>query len=226
MITALSLDSMNYTWFVVLSCSIFVAAIIGWVRFKKVDPAFRPFIFVLWIGSLNEIISILLPRLGHTTDINNNIYVLFEALLLVWQLKSWGSFGRYTHAFPLLLVAITLGWLMENFLVSAIHITLPWFRLAYSFVIVLLSIQLVNRLIISERRSLLRNPVFLISIGFIFYFTYKGLIEIFWISDFDSSPGFLINVYSIMIWINLIANIIYSIALVWMPARQRFTLPY
>lgn len=217
---------MSYTWFVILSCSIFIAAIIGWVRFHKIAPAFYPFLICLWVGSLNELLSIVLPRFGYTTDINNNIYVLIEAILLCWQLKRWDGFDRHRLSFPLLIATLVSIWLLENVWLSSISVTESWFRLVYAFVLVLLAIQQVNKLILSERKSLLSNSAFLICIGIILYFTYKGMIEIFWINGFHTTAGFLINVYSVMIWINLFANIIYSFAVLWMPAKQRFILPF
>ena len=42
---------------VVFSFSIAIAAIIGWIRFKKINPAYYPFVICIWIGLLNEILS-------------------------------------------------------------------------------------------------------------------------------------------------------------------------
>jgi len=226
MISALSLDSMSYTWFVILSCSIFVPAVIGGVRILKVDSAFHPFIICLWIGAINELISIYFSQSGNSTHVNNNIYVIIEAILLIWQLKRWGAFDRFHRLYFMLILIFISGWLLENYFLASIHATEPWFRLGYSFIIVLLAIQVVNHLIISERRSLIRNPIFLVTMGCIIYFTYKGLVEVFWINGFNTSPGFLINVYSIMIWINLLVNIIFSFAVLWMPEKLRFTMTY
>lgn len=217
---------MSYTWFLVLSGTIFIAALIGSVRFRKIAPGFHPFLICLWIGAVNEILSITLQRFGQTTAVNNNIYVLAEAVLLLWQLERWAAFDRFRQLFPALLFLFAGTWVTENMVLSSLSETRPWFRLLYSFIIVILAIQVLNRLIIYERRSLLQHPVFLICTGLIIFFTYKLMIEIFWINGFDSSPGFLINVYSIHAWINCLANIIYALAVLWMPAKQRFIFPY
>jgi hypothetical protein len=217
---------MSYTWFLVLSGTIFIAALMGSVRFRKIAPGFRPFLICLWIGAVNEILSITLQRLGKTTDVNNNIYVLLEAVLILWQLERWGAFDRFRYLFPALLFLFAGTWVTENFVLSSLSQTRPWFRFLYSFIIVILAIQVLNRLIIYERRSLLRHPVFLICTGLIIFFTYKLMIEIFWINGFGSSPGFLINVYAIHAWINGFTNIIYALAVLWMPAKQRFIFPY
>lgn len=217
---------MSYTWFLVFSCSIFIAAIIAWVRFRRIAPSFRPFLYCIWIGSVNEILSIMLPLGGYRIDVNNNIYVLLEACLLCWQLKLWDGFGHWQKLFPITLLLVGLTWVIENFIFSSITRTESYFRLCYAIIIVLLAIQVNNRLIISERGRLLYNASFLVCTGLIVYFTYKVLIEIFWLYGLNVSSGFLVNIYSILIWINLFANLVYAIAILCMPAKQRFMLPY
>ena len=217
---------MSYAWFLALSCSIFVAAGIGWVRYKHIGPAFHPFIYCVWIGAVNEIISITTKQTGIQVDVNNNIYVLLEALLLLGQLKIWGALGHRHHYWLLLLASVITIWIMENFVFSTIYHTNAWFRLYYSILIVLMAIQVNNLLIISERNRLLRNPVFLVCCGFIIYFTFKILVEICWLYGLAFSSSYQVNIYSIIIWVNLIANLIYALAILWMPAKQRFLLPY
>jgi len=133
---------MQYIWFVAFTCSIFIAAIIGWVRFNRIDPAFRPFIACLWLGAVNESISICLSLRGMNNFANNNVYVLFEAILLLWQIRRWGGFGDKYRYFPLLAGLLVIAWIAENFIIGTIYSNAPGFRLLYSFIIVLLAIHL------------------------------------------------------------------------------------
>lgn len=217
---------MIYTWFIILSASIFIAALIAIFRFQKLDPDSYPFIICIWIGAVNELISIILQQQGHTTGINNNIYVLLEAILLLWQCWYWDAFDRKRVVFIPLLILIPVIWTAENFILFPIQQTQPWFRLFYSFFIVLLAINIMNRLIIEERQALHRHSVFLISAGWIIYFTYKLIIEACWVTEAYATPGFMYNIYSIHIWINCFTNLIYAIAILWMPKKLPFTLPY
>lgn len=217
---------MNYIWFIILSGSIFITALIAILRFRKLDPGSHPFVSCIWIGALNESFSITLQQHGYTTAINNNIYVLIEALLLIWQCRRWDAFDRRKFIFTPLFILIPLAWVAENFLLFTIKEINPWFRLYYSFVIVLLAINIVNKLIIEVRQPLYRHPIFLISAGWIIYFTYKLIIEACWITEAYATPGFMYNVYSIHIWVNCFTNLIYAIALLWMPKKLPFTLPF
>ena len=210
----------------IFSLSILIASVIGWVRFKKIDPAYYPFLYCLWIGTLNEIVSYILVANHQTTALNNNIYVLFEPILLVWLFKNWGSFRRAPQMFTALLILFPILWIVENFFISTItHFTF-YYRIFYSFIIVLLSIQIINRLIMTERKNILKNSTFLLCVGFVIYYTFSVLVQTFWLYGLNVSREFTLKVVFILLTINLFSNLIYALAVLWMPTRHRFSLPY
>ena len=216
---------MTYTWFLIFSFSVFIAATVGWVRLKYIAPAFYPFILCLSLGALNEIISIIVSYSGHSTMVNNNIYVLLESILLCTQLSRWNAWGRF-HFNVLVTAILILTWSAENVFLFQLYGVSSYFRLFYSAILVFLSINVSNRIIATEKGTLLKHPVFLICIGLLIYFTYKILVETFWLYGLGRSREFRENVYSIMIWINMIVNLIYAFAVLWIPAKQRFTMQY
>ena len=57
---------MLYYQLALMSASIFIAAIIGVVRFNKIDPVYYPVISCFWVASVNEIISFGLIENGFT----------------------------------------------------------------------------------------------------------------------------------------------------------------
>jgi len=213
------------TQVIIFSFSIFVGTIIGWLRFKKIEPAFLPFIICLTVASLNEVASLIMTTCQANTAFNNNIYVLLEALLITWQFKTWGLFNRHRHLYTFILSLLAISWIVENFMTHNIFSITFCFRTLYSFIIVLMSIHINNNLILTYRYSLLKSPVFLICTGFIIYFTYKILVEAFWFYGLNVSRDFRINVYSLLTWINLFVNLIYALALLWIPKKaQHITL--
>lgn len=216
---------MSHTLSAILSFSIAIAAIISWIRFSKINPVYYPFIYCLWIGLLNEIISYFLINAGYHNAINNNIYTLIESILILWQFKKWGAFERLRFAFPTGIIAFVLAWVANNFFISWItHFTL-YFRVLYSFVFVLLSINVLNSLLVLERKNLLKNPIFIICIAFIIYFTYRVLLYSFWIYGFGVSRDFRIRIVSFIPYINLFANLLFALAVLWMPKKYRFSIP-
>src|SRR5205823_3796512 len=200
---------MSYHVTLIFSFSILIASAIGWARFKKIDPAYYPFLYCLWIGFMNEIISYILITNHESNALNNNIYVLFEPLLLLWLFKNWGSFNRMPHLFTALLILLPLLWLIENFFIATITRFTFYYRILYCFIIVLLSIHTVNRLIMTERKNILKNSVFLLCIGFVIYYTFSVLVQTFWLYGLNVSREFTIKVIIILLAINLFANLIY-----------------
>ena len=87
-----------------------------------------------------------------------------------------------------------------------------------------MAINVTNSLIITEQRSLIKNPIFLLCISFIFFFTYTILVEIFWKYGLTKRSTFGFNVYIILEYVNLITNLVYALAILWMPRKQKFIL--
>ena len=216
---------MNFTLKLVLSFCIVIPAAIGIFRFRIIDPAYRPFIFCIWIGCCNEIISYLLMRNGHSNAINTNLYALIESLLFTLQFKRWGLFGRRKLLFISIIAFLCAAWLVENIIISAITQFDSYFLIAYSSMLCFMSIAMINRLIGTERGSLFKNPEFLICITFVIYYTFSVLSETFWIYGLGESVTFTQHIENISVVTNLVANLLYSFAIIWMPTKRRFTLP-
>jgi len=208
----------------IFSLSILIAGVIALVKFRKSEAAYYPFILLVWIASINEILSVTLINLGFRANINNNVYVLVESLVILW------FFSRLQTVLSKNIVFLTLGlsfivfWFAENLIISKIIYISSYFRIYYSFVIVILSITTVNHLIVTAKRNLLKMPVFLISIGFIIYFTYKILVEAFWVYGLNNSRDFRINVYTILMYLNLFVNLVFALAILWIPRKREYTL--
>lgn len=215
---------MGFTVAALLSLCIIIPAGIGLVRFSKIGPVYHPFIYCIWIGFFNELLSVIIVKTGYSNALNGNIYMLAESLLFTWQFKNWKLFGKNKVSFPFIVIIICIAWLFESVIISGITVFNSYFLITYSFILSLMSIHLLSRLILAERGNLLKNPVFLICIAFIIYYTFSVLAEAFWIYGFQSK-SFTSKVRSISLLTNLIAILLYSIAIIWMPPKQRFTLP-
>jgi hypothetical protein len=219
----LNTRQMNYALLLVFSYSILLPFLISVLRFKVIAREYHPFIYLLLLGVVNEIISTILNYKGYSNAVNSNIYVLLESVMLVWLFARWKLFRRPALFYALLIFLISF-WLFENFYISKISYFSSYFRILYSFVIVLMSIQIVNRLIVREQRSLVKNSMFIISVGFIIYYIYKILVEIFWVYGLNNSKEFQNDVYNILHFINLFTNLIFALAILWMPRKREFML--
>lgn len=217
---------MKITLIDLYSFSIIIAAAIGWARFAKINPAYYPFLFLIWIGLLNEILGYFLIYSGHSNAINNNIYVLIESLLIAWQFEKWGLFEQSKWLYKSILSLFVLTWLIEILFIKGINLTISYFRIIYSFVIVLMSLNVINRQLLSEKKSIYKNAIFLICTIFVIYFLYKAIVGIFWLYGLGENHQFRMNVIWILIYVNLFANLMYALAVVWIPTKHRFSLPF
>lgn len=207
----------------IFSFSIIVPAIIGIIRFNKINRIYFPFILCIWVGLLNELISELLIDYFHVSNsVNTDIYCLIEALLYTWLFRNLNLFIN-AKQYILLMIFLCAAWLIDNFIISKITRFDSYFTIVYSLVIVLMSITILNRLIV-QQINLLANSTFLICASLIIYFTLMALMEIFWLYGLNSSSTFRLNIYRIMAYINLSVNLIFALAILWMHRKQEFTL--
>jgi hypothetical protein len=206
-----------------LSLIVVVPSIVAIVRFRMIDPGFYPFLFVIFLGLLNECLSTYLQQQNVRIAPATNIYSLLEAGFVTWQFKNWNLFKK--NATPkILIVSFICVWCIEIFFVSSINHYVSYYNIFYSFAIVLMSIQMMNKLLIMVTRKLLTNPIFLACAGFILFFTFAIMVEIFWMYGLSASKEFRLKVYDMLAYVNFIVNIVFTISILWMPTKQKFIL--
>jgi hypothetical protein len=69
---------MSLTFRLIANFSIIAGALIGLIRFGKIDRKWFPFVFLMWLGLINEIVNRALIANGFSNAVNTNIYCLFE----------------------------------------------------------------------------------------------------------------------------------------------------
>lgn len=207
--------------------SIGLAVLIGAIRFRRLNRSFYPFILVMVATLINEILNPVLIRHYSTNAVNTNILNLVVALLWLWQFRKWDSFIRRSKwKYNALVLATLAAWTIEHLLIRRITIFNSFFSLLASFMLVFLAIDQINRLIIEEKKNLFRNSKFLICIGVMVLYAYKIMVESFYVMQLDESNEFLSNIFIILVFVNLFVNLLYALATLWIPTRQRFTMQY
>lgn len=212
---------------VVGSYSIAIAVVIAIVRFRKIHRNFHAFVFILFAAMLNEIASYLLIQVFKTGNaVSNNIFGLGEAMLWMFQFRRWNGFKAAKWTFTAVLLALTGVWIFENLVLGKISSFSSAYSIFYAFILVFLSINQVNRLIVEENRNLFTNSIFLICSGVIIFNTYRIFVESFYVFEMEHNSAFLMNVFIILAFVNLFVNLLFALATLWIPTRQRFSLPY
>lgn len=206
------------------SLSAGLAAIIGWVRFRKTDPTYLPFLFLIWLGFLNEILSIIIMKSGYSNAIYYNSFALTEAILITWQFKKWGLFRNQSLLFYFIQFIFISSWITETIIRGEMNEFNSYFIIGFSGLIVMMAINVLNNIIFKEPSLLLLNPIFLICTGLVIYFTYSNLTEVFWLYGLNSSSTFRIRIYEIFAYINLFTNLVFAFAILWIPMKRQYIL--
>lgn len=186
---------------------------------------YRPFFVLLWIGMINDTFAAILSHTTGNNIANSNIYVLVEFALLLLLFYRWNDSVRKRKYWLLLGVGLAV-WILDNFILHSLTRSInSLFRIYYCLIILFMSIDMINRLIVFERKMLIRNARFLISVGFVCYFSFKAFIESFYIFELPFSKAFYANIFFIMSCINVFCNLVYTLAILWIPKRQEFSIP-
>ena len=124
-------------------------------------------------------------------------------------------------------VLLSVCWLAESIFLSKLTRDYnSYFRIFYSFLIVLMSISTINSLLMRERKPLIRNPIFIICCTFALYNTITVVAEAFFASHLQLGDSFRINMDHMILYAGFLFNTIYAIAILWMPKKQAFILQY
>ena len=206
----------------VLSLSILIPLIIGIIRYRQLPVSYLPLFYLLVFGLLTELVSYTLFY-NSSNAFPNNIYVLVEFLLLVWQFRSWKNILRNDWLHKCLVGAVCLLWLSQNFVFGTINQFSALYEVSYSVILILLAVNQMNWLIVNEKTNILFNAIFLICIAIMVFFSYKVLMEIF----YYYAPERMIknNIFSIQSYMNVGYNIILAVAILCIPPKKNFIQP-
>ncbi len=185
---------------------------------RRITSSWVPFIWFIIVGIINEFVSQFWISNFHSNLVNSNLYVAIEFILLVWQFYRWRPGARKVF-FIVIICAGLAVWLLDNIILHRLYDNNSLYRIFYSIVLVLFSIDQLNRELIYEKKQLLRNARFLICFTFMVYYGNKAFIESFNIYHLDISPSFYGRLFVIMDIINIAASIIFSLAILCLRPR-------
>jgi hypothetical protein len=214
---------MSDTTFFILSLSIVFAAILGVIRFREMDPAYHPFVYYSCLAVLVEIIVYILlsHNMKYIVGTVYNFFAFAEFCLLTQMFYNWGLFKRKKNilisiiVFSLLLFAGTLyirGYDKTNYFA----------RIVTSFALIFFSISAFNKMILNERNNIFKNAKFWICIGMVIFFTYFILVNTEQLSflNIKRTKDFENKVWLISAYSNLFVNLLYAVAVIWIPRKK------
>jgi hypothetical protein len=213
-----------------LSLSIVFAVIIGIVRYRRINTSYYPFIYNVWLVLIVEIVGRVLWAEGNGSLFTTwlNIFSLLDFFLYTWLFHNWGLFNRRKDVFVGILIFFTIAWVIITLFINPISKPNFYFRILYSFALIFFSVNTFNKVVVHERGSISRNPKFLICLGIIVFYTFFVLVCCVNSSVLRGSVSrvFRASLQEINVYSNLVVNLLYAVAIVWIPRKQNFMTPF
>jgi hypothetical protein len=203
---------------------ILVPVITALLHCRGMLKTYRYFIWFLCIGLANQVVNTITSFVLHNNMVNSNIYLLVEAYLIILLFYDWESFRKKMLFFLFSLIGI--AWILQNFIISSLNHVNSGFRLFYYLIVIILSIDQINLILIHERKKLFRNAQFIICCVFAFYYAFRATYEIFYIIPGAVSADMSNYLFRLIVVADMVANLGYTYAAMRIPGKQRFTLPY
>jgi hypothetical protein len=211
----------------ILSLSIGFAVIIGIVRFRRIDPSYYPFIYNVIVALVVEVLNRILSVTGHPDAfiLVMNIFSYIDFFLFLWLFHNWGLFNRKKSIFISIAGIFFIIWLLNNILVTGFIKHNLFFFILYSFALIFFSVNTFNKMVVHERTSIFRNPKFWICLGIIIFYSFFIVVVTTGISLFmhSVSKEFRRGLWSISVYSNLLVNLLYAVAVIWIPRKKNFT---
>ncbi|OQP49850.1 hypothetical protein [Niastella populi] len=211
----------------ILSLSIGFAVIIGIVRFRRIDPSYYPFIYRVTVVLVVEILNRILTVTGHPDAfiLVLNMFSFVDFFLFLWLFHNWGLFNRKRSTSITIAGIFFVIWLLENILLTGFIKHNMYFFILYAFALIFFSVNTFNKMVVHERSSIFRNPKFWICLGIIIFYSFFIVVVSTSLSMFvqSMSKAFRRELQSISVYSNLLVNLLYAVAILWIPRKKNFT---
>lgn len=193
-------------------------------RIKVLGRKYRPLVILLTIGLFNEVFSSIVAQYYKNNALNGNLYVLIEYLLIIWQFNRLSGMSR---TFRTIIISLGIGiWLTDNFILHSITHNNSLFRMLTSLCIVYLSMDKASQLLFFSGPVLFKNTDLLICFGFFAFFSIKTYVETFNVFTMPVKREFYEELWSILAVINLITNILLTLAILCFRQKQEYIIHF
>ncbi len=195
------------------------ASLARWGRLKE---QYLPVLLLFIAGLLNESLSIYHVYAHDSNALNSNIYVLVEHVLICWLFILFSKSTANTWVRGMILAGI-LVWFCDNFILRHIESNNSMFRVFSSLCVSYLSIDVITHFIIYRKMGRSPSQELLFSVGFLLFHSYKTFVEAFHLFPASiSGQGFFIILWSILSIINILSNILFTIAVLCLPRKKNY----
>lgn len=200
-------------WIFCFSLTSAIPGIIYLIRLPKIGFSNSIILLYSLVATLVEITT---HCSGIHSSIICNLFVLFESVLFYVLLTKWQLHSLYSNRNVILPLTV-VSWIGTT-LFFGIGERNVIFRILYSFLLVIGSINVINHLLF-ENKPLYRDFRFIICIGLVFFYTFNIIVETFCSAGIKFSGNFRINLFFIKVAFNIFCNLLFAIAVLCIPKK-------
>lgn len=221
---------MNINWgiiSIIIGNLCIIPTSIGIIKIKEIPTELKYFVYLLCFYFFVELLGslFLIFRVGIYNTVLTNIFVLFDFIYLYLMLNYWNR--KELSKIDLFIISILFfGWIYENLISSSLMVTNSGFRIMYSIVILVKGIEHLSLLVSVTRRKLLLNSNFIIASTLILYYSFKAIYEsiYYFLLNLNSNENKYVHI--VLLGINLISYIFYTIAILCMKKKIQLSTSY
>lgn len=208
--------------------SVLVIGAICLIRFKLFPVAFRPYCYNNWIGVAGIIVYRVSISTVGSNAIDANVSSILDFLTIAWFYYLLNGRINDRNLFIAFASLAITAFVVDNFIFHNIFIFNSASYIFFNLMTVYLIIDHINRMVITERRSLLREPVFLISLSLLTYYSLSLVMEMFYFLKLDLEfPTHLTWLLSqIKAAALIISNSVIIYSLLKVKSSERLILPF
>jgi hypothetical protein len=211
----------------ILSLCIGFTVVIGVIRFTTIDESYYPFFYLASISLLVEISTFILAKnsMYNVISVIINIFDYLEFFFLTWLFHLWGLFNFKRNIFLFIINIFFICWVIFTFYIGKITAYNLYFPIIYIMALLFFTVTTFNKFVIPDRGAIFKNPKFWILIGIIIFFAFYLLTTSTSMSIFGKniSGTFRKDLYGIVVYSNLIVNLMFAIGALCIPRKKDFT---
>ncbi len=207
----------------IFTYTIVFSVFIALLKIRRVERSYFPVIIFLCYGLLNEIVSEFSIYYFQNNAPNSNVYVLVSSLIVLYQLNTFSIKKPNILVTILILSLLVFSWLIENFFIYTLWRFNAFNNILFYLVIVFFSIRVLAQDMFTGLSAKSDKVIFLISVIFLLQYLVSLIVELFWIYGIYSSSLFLTNIYWIISWMSLVVNLMYILAVLWIPKKRELS---
>ncbi len=208
----------------ILNGFIILPAIIGIARFREMKKAYYPLVYLTWFTTITYILKNILAFTIRDNSIGFNIHALGEGIIILMIFKEWKLFKNRIKLFNWVLGVYIFFWIIYFLGFGLINTFYSHFEIFRHFILVFLTVHLLNSMISNPEISLLKDARFYTCLGFLIYFILNCTTSAFWIFNLEIGSVYRFPLSFIVNATHALYYILLGIAILIVPKRQTFIL--